>query len=419
MRGLIGRSLTAAAALAMSTAFAHAAPNVEVLHWWTSGSEAAALNVLKQDLQKEGIGWKDMPIAGGGGGNAMTVLRARVTSGNPPTAAQMLGYDILDWAKLGVLGNLNNVAEAGNWDKVVPKAIQKFSKYDGHWIAVPVDVHSTNWVWGNKHLLDSLGIAQPKTWDEFIAAMAKVKASGKIALAMGGQPWQEATAFDGVVLSVGGPDFYKKAFYDLDQATLSGPQMVEAFKRLEQLRGFVDPNFSGRDWNLATAMVINGKAAFQMMGDWAKGEFLHADKKPMVDFECFRTPGSQGVVTFNSDQFVMFKVGKDKQASQDAMAKAVMSKSFQVAFNTVKGSVPARTDVADTQFDACGKMAMAQLKSADEHGTLLGSMAQGHAAPAAVKNAEYDVVSAAFNGQYTPEQAAKELAKAIKLAQQS
>ncbi|MEZ5834352.1 MAG: hypothetical protein R3D03_01275 [Geminicoccaceae bacterium] len=55
------------------------------------------------------------------------------------------------------------------------------------------------------------------------------------------------------------------------------------------LRGFVDDNF-GRDWNLATAMVINGEAGFQMMGDWAKGEFLNAGKKPGEDFLCYRFP---------------------------------------------------------------------------------------------------------------------------------
>ncbi|MFC2969224.1 ABC transporter substrate-binding protein [Acidimangrovimonas pyrenivorans] len=416
MRGLKGKLTTAAAVLALTAGMA-SAESVEVLHWWTSGGEAAALNVLKKDLQAEGIGWKDMPVAGGGGGSAMTVLRARVTAGNPPTAVQMLGYDIQDWAKLGVVANLDNVAKAGNWDAVVPDALKKFSKYDGHWIAVPVDVHSTNWVWGNKKLLDSLGIAQPKTWDEFIAAMQKVKDAGKTALAVGGQPWQEATMFDAVVLSVGGPDFYKKAFIDLDPKALGGPQMVEAFKRMEQLHGFVDPNFSGRDWNLATAMVIKGDAAFQMMGDWAKGEFLRAGQKPGEDFMCFRTPGTQGDVTFNSDQFVMFKVGKDAQHAQDEMAKAVMSPSFQSSFNVVKGSVPARMDVPDTAFDACGKMAMKQLQEASKNGTLLGSMAHGHANKAAVKNAIYDVVTANFNGDYGAEQAAKELVSAVALAQ--
>jgi glucose/mannose transport system substrate-binding protein len=358
-----------------------------------------------------------MPVAGGGGEGAMTVLRARVTAGSPPTAVQMLGFDILDWAAEGALGNLDEVAAAEGWDAVVPAALQGFAKYDGHWVSAPVNVHSTNWVWANKAILDELGLPQPTTWDEFVAAMQAAKDAGYVALAHGGQPWQEATVFDSVVVGAGGPDFYKRAFIDLDQEALAAPEMVEAFKRMETLRGFVDDNFSGRDWNLASAMVINKEAAFQIMGDWAKGEFLRAEKVPGTDFLCFRVPGSEGTVTFNADQFAMFNVNEGFRAAQQKMASAIMSPEFQIAFNTVKGSVPARTDVAGDQFDACGQQGMAELAAAAEAGTLLGSMAHGHANPAAVKNAIYDVVTAHFNGEYDAETAAQELANAVASAQ--
>ena len=416
MRGTLGRKMTMVAALMASTGMASAA-DVEVLHWWTSGGEAAALSVLKDDLAGQNIGWNDMPVAGGGGESAMTTLRARVTAGNPPTAVQMLGFDIQDWAAEGVLGNLDEVAAAENWDAVVPAALQAFSKYDGHWIAAPVNVHSTNWVWANKAIMDELGIAQPTTWDEFVAALQTVKDSGKVALAHGGQAWQDATMFDGVVISAGGPDFYKKAFIDLDYDALSSDTMVEAFTRMETLRGFVDDNFSGRDWNLASAMVANGEAGFQLMGDWAKGEFVNAGKVPDVDFLCFRVPGSEGSVPFNSDQFVMFGVeSEDAQAAQGKMAAAIMSPAFQSAFNVVKGSAPARTDVSDEAFDACGKKAIAEMAAAADAGTFMGSMAHGHANRAAVKNAIYDVVTAHFNGEYDAATAAEELANAVESA---
>jgi glucose/mannose transport system substrate-binding protein len=390
---------------------------VEVLHWWTSGGEAAALTVLKQILEKQGIKWVDSPVAGGGGTQAMTVLRARATAGNPPAAVQMLGFDIIDWAKLGVLANLNDIAAKNNWDAVVPEALKKFSKFNDSWIAAPVNVHSTNWVWANKKILDDLKIVVPTTWDQYVAALDKVKASGKIALAHGGQAWQDATIFDGVVLSTGGPAFYKKAFIDLDPAALGSPTMLKAFQRLDQLRTYLDPNFSGRDWNLASAMVITGEAAFQMMGDWAKGEFLNAGKVAGKDFVAFRTPGTQGSVTFNSDQFVMFKVDVSKRDAQQKLAAAVVDPAFQIAFNLKKGSVPARTDVPDAQFELVGKKAMKDLAEANKNGTLLGSMAHGHAAPAAVKNAVYDVVTAVFNGQMTPEDAVPALVSAVADAQ--
>lgn len=393
----------------------HAAESVEVLHWWTSGGEAAALDVLKKDLESKGISWTDMPVAGGGGTEAMTVLRARVTSGNAPTAVQMLGFDILDWAKEGALGNLDETAAKEGWDKVIPTALQQFSKYDGHWIAAPVNVHSTNWMWINKAALDKAGGKEPQNWDELIALLDNFKAQGITPVAHGGQPWQDATIFDAVVLSLG-TDFYKQAFIDLDPAALGGDKMKEAFDRMTKLRSYVDDNFSGRDWNLASAMVIEGKAGLQFMGDWAKGEFVKAKKVPGTDFVCMRFPGTQGSVTFNSDQFAMFKVAEDKVPAQLQMASAIESPTFQSAFNVVKGSAPARTDVPDTDFDACGKKAIKDLAEANASGKLFGSMAHGHANPASVKNAIYDVVTRQFNGELSSEEAVKELASAVEAA---
>ncbi len=394
----------------------HAAESVEVLHWWTSGGEAAALDVLKKDLEGKSISWTDMPVAGGGGTEAMTVLRARVTAGNAPTAVQMLGFDILDWAKEGALGNLDDIATKEGWDKVIPAALQKFSKYDGHWIAAPVNVHSTNWMWINKAALDKAGGKEPQNWDELVALLDNFKAQGITPIAAGGQPWQDATLFDAVVLSLG-TDFYKSAFIDLDPAALGGDKMKTAFERMTKLRSYVDDNFSGRDWNLASAMVIEGKAGVQFMGDWAKGEFVKAKKVPGTDFVCIRYPETQGSVTFNSDQFAMFKVADDKVPAQMQMAAAIESPTFQSAFNVVKGSAPARTDVPNDAFDACGKKAIADLADADKNGKLFGSMAHGHANPAAVKNAIYDVVTREFNGELTAEEAVKELPAAVAAAQ--
>ncbi|SES86296.1 ABC transporter substrate-binding protein [Thorsellia anophelis] len=387
--------------------------SVEVLHWWTAGSEAAALNVLKTNLEKQGITWNDMPVAGGSGEAAMTTVRTRVISGNPPTAVQMQGFDITNWANEGVLADINDIATAGNWDTVVPTAIQAFSKHDGKWVAAPVNVHSTNWVWANKAVMDKAGITEvPETWDDFIKAAEKVQAAGFIALAHGGQPWQDATLFDGVALSTGGVEYYRKAFVELDQDTLKSATTEEVFKRMAQLRQLVDKDFSGRDWNVASGMVINEQAAFQIMGDWAKGEFISAGKVPNQDFLCFRLPGTQGAITYNADQFVMFKVGDEFVDAQKKFAAAVMDPSFQIAFNKVKGSVPARTDISDSEFDDCAKKAMKDLVEANTNNTLLGSIAHAHAVPPSIKNAFFDVITRHFNGQIDDKTAVEEMAMA-------
>ncbi|RWH74133.1 MAG: carbohydrate ABC transporter substrate-binding protein [Mesorhizobium sp.] len=408
---LIGTALGSGLAFA---AHAQDVKEVEMLHWWTSGGEAAALNVLKEDLAKQGFAWKDVPVAGGGGDAAMTALKAMVAAGNYPTASQMLGYTVLDYAAAGVMGDLTETAVKEGWDKSVPAALQKFSVYDGKWVAAPVNVHSVNWLWINKAVMDKIGGTEPKTFDEFIALLDKAKAAGVIPLALGGQNWQEATMFDSVVLSTGGPEFYKKAFNDLDEEQLKSDTMKKSFDNLAKLVTYVDPNFSGRDWNLATAMVIKGDALVQVMGDWAKGEFNAAKKTPGTDFLCYRFPGTDGSVVYNSDMFGMFDVPEDRKAAQIALATATLSKSFQSAFNVVKGSVPARTDVPDTDFDACGKKGMVDLKAANEGGTLFGSLAQGYGAPPAVANAYKDVVSKFVHGQIkTSDEAVTQLVNAI------
>jgi glucose/mannose transport system substrate-binding protein len=110
----------------------------------------------------------------------------------------------------------------------------------------------------------------------------------------------------------------------------------------------------------------------------------------------------------------MFKVGADKAAAQIKLASAIMDPAFQSAFNVVKGSVPARTDVPDTAFDACGKKGIKDLAEANGKNTLVGSIAHGHAVPASIKNAFYDVITRHFNGQLDDKKAVAALVAATK-----
>ncbi|EAU46814.1 ABC transporter substrate-binding protein [Salipiger bermudensis] len=406
-------TLAAISSLALSVAtIGHAEPQAEVLHWWTSGGEAKAVGVLQEEFAENGGSWTDMPVAGGGGDAAMTALRARVLSGNAPTAVQLKGPAIQEWYEEGVLADISSVADAEGWADILPASIAGHMKCEDTWCAAPVNVHRVDWIWANADVLESNGIEMPTTWDEFNAAAEKLQEAGVIPLAHGGQAWQDATVFETVVLGLGGPEFFQKALVDLDPEALTSDTMKASFDQMRTLRGYVDDNFSGRDWNLATAMVMNGEAAFQIMGDWAKGEFLAAGKVPGEDFLCASTPGDGYL--YNVDSFAMFNVdGDDKKAGQDLLAKLIVGPNFQKVFNMNKGSIPVRTDVALDEFDMCAQKSSEDMTAASDSGALLPSYAHGMALRGAQAGAITDVVTAHFNSDMSSDEAVQMLADAV------
>lgn len=412
----INKTLLTLSLLAAST-FSQAG-EVEVLHWWTAGGEAKSAAVLKEMIEEQGHTWKDFAVAGGGGESAMTVLKTRAVSGNPPSAAQIKGHDIQEWGGLGFLTSLDATAKQEKWDDLLPAVVTKVMKWDGEYVAVPVNVHRVNWLWANPEVLEKSGVTVPTTLDEFFAAADKIKAAGFIPLAHGGQPWQDATVFEAVALDVLGSEDYNKAFVDLDMDVLSGDKMVEVFTKFKKMRDYIDSNSPGRDWNVATSMVINGEAAMQIMGDWAKGEFKAAGKVPGKDYICAPAPGTDGQFTFNIDSFAFFELGdKENQKAQQDLAKTILTKDFQEVFNLNKGSIPVRLDMDMSKFDQCALDSMATFKASAESGDLVPSMAHGLATTSYAQGAIYDVVTNFFNEKDAdPKEAAAKLAKAVKAA---
>ncbi|WP_095154260.1 ABC transporter substrate-binding protein [Pseudomonas sp. Irchel 3E13] len=391
---------------------------VEVLHWWTSGGEAKAVETLKEQVKKDGFIWKDNAVAGGGGAAAMTVLKTRAISGNPPAAAQIKGPDIQEWGALGLLTELDDVAVANKWDSLLPPKVAEIMKYDGHYVAVPVNIHRVNWLWINPQVFDKAGAKVPTTLDELFAAADKLKAAGFIPLAHGGQPWQDSTVFEDVALSILGPKTYHAAFVDLDEKTLTGAQMVEVFATLKRLGTYMDPNRAGRDWNIAAAEVISGKAGMQIMGDWAKSEWTAAGKVAGKDYQCVPFPGTQGSFAYNIDSLAMFKLknANDIKAQND-LAKVALEPEFQTVFNQNKGSLPVRQDMDISQFDACTQKSAADFKQAAQGDGLQPSMAHNMATSLAVQGAIFDVVTNFLNDPAAePATAVKQLSAAIKAA---
>jgi glucose/mannose transport system substrate-binding protein len=272
-------------------------------------------------------------------------------------------------------------------------------KYKGNYVAVPVNVHRVNWIWANPEVLKKAGVASmPKSYDEFFAAADKIKKAGFIAVAHGGQNWQDFTTFESVALGVGGVKFYHDAMVTLDPKAISSDTMTKALETFRKIKGYTDPAAPGRDWNLATSMVMKGEAAFQFMGDWAKGEFMAAGKVPGKDFLCAAAPGTANAFTFNVDSFAMFKLkSPDAQKAQGDLAAAIMGPEFQEVFNLNKGSIPVRLNMKLDKFDDCAKLSSKDFVDTAKSGGLQPSIAHGMAVKPAAEGAIKDVVSQFWN----------------------
>ena len=217
----------AAVAAALAAAVAAHAGEVEVLHYWTSGGEAKSAAELKKMMQAKGHTWRDFAVAGGGGDSAMTVLKSRVISGNPPSAAQVKGPAIQEWASEGVLGNMDALAKSEKWDEALPKVVADVMKYKGNYVAAPVNVHRVNWMWANPEVLKKAGVSgMPKTWDEFMATCRKIEDAGYIPILM------NISVFS---------DWCTDLFFDqLYNNLLPGIDLVRDPKREAYLQGYLD-----------------------------------------------------------------------------------------------------------------------------------------------------------------------------------
>ena len=353
-------AIAAATALVSAPAFAADPIKAEVLHWWTSGGESAAVKVFADKFNAAGGQWIDAAIATGEAARAAGINR--IVGGNPPTAMQFnTGKQLDELVNNGYLANLDAEAAAGKWKDVLPPAILAASERDGHFYALPVNIHGQNWLWYNTKAFADAGASEPKSWADVIAAGAKLKAKGIIPLAHGGQSWQDHILFDAVLAGEGGSDLYMKVYGKDAQAAIADPKFKHVAETFIALRDLMDPGMPGRNWNDATSMVITGKAGMQVMGDWAKGEFIAAKQSPGKEYGCV-VPGAGGYL-MGGDVFVFPKT-KDAaaQGAQAKLATLMLAPDTQIAFNLKKGSVPVRLDVDVSGMDACAQKGAAALK---------------------------------------------------------
>ncbi len=347
---------TIAAATVLTAAGSAGATDLEVTHWWTSGGEAAAVAEFAKAFDATGNKWVDAAIAGSGG-TARPIMISRITGGDPMGATQFNhGRQAEELVQAGLMRDLTDLATKEKWTELVhPKSLLDSCTIDGKIYCVPVNIHSWQWLWLSNQAFEEAGVPIPKNWDEFVAAAPALEKAGKIPLAVGGQPWQAAGAFDVLMVAIAGKDVFMKVFSDKDAEVAAGPEIAKVFKAADDARKMAKGT-NVQDWNQATNLVITGKAGGQIMGDWAQGEFQVAGKLAGKDYTCLPGLGVNEIISTGGDAFYFpLLEDEEKSKAQEALASSMLDPKTQVAFNLKKGSLPVRGDVDLAAANDCMK----------------------------------------------------------------
>lgn len=344
------------------------AADLEVTHWWTSGGEAAAVGELAKAFDNDGKGdhWVDGAIAGSVD-VARPLIISRILGGNPMGATQLnTGRDAEDLVKAGLMLDITDAMdEIGLADFVRPKKILDACEYDGKRYCVTINLHSWQWLWLNRHVFEDNGMAVPADWNEFVATFPKLKEKGIAPLALA-QGWPIDGIFPVLVAGIGGKELYLKIYRDKDAEAARSAEFRKVLQGFADIRSATDPNSIVGQWNEATNMVITGKAAGQIMGDWAQGEFQVAGQIAGKDYECLPGLGINPVLDIGGDSFYFPKQDDpDVTAAQKRLAQLIVSPKVQVAFNLKKGSLPIRGDVDLSEANACMKKGIKILENPD------------------------------------------------------
>jgi glucose/mannose transport system substrate-binding protein len=395
------KTMLAASVCLVALAFVQpaAAQRAEVMHWWTSGGESAAVRVFADQFTKAGGTWVDTAIAGGA--NARTAAINRTVGGDPPTAMQFnTGRQFDELVENELLANVDTVAAAQNWKAVMPAAIINAVSRGGHFYAVPVNIHGQNWLFYNNAVLEKLGAQPPTNWDDVFPLLDRIKAAGLVPLAFSGQKTWERGLFNAVLVGKGGPEMFVAFWGKRDGAVVKSPEFRAVVDTYRRLHAYVDAGSPGRNWNDATTMVIQGRAGMQVMGDWAKGEFTAAGQTAGKEYGCTILSNHTAGYLLGGDVFA-FPRQKNAEVTktQQKLAEVMLDPATQIAFAQKKGSIPVRLDLDVSSLDACARKAVTILadKNAQVPANELLSLP-------AITGAVEDLVSQFWNDQtMTPE----------------
>jgi glucose/mannose transport system substrate-binding protein len=351
-----------------------ASSQLQVFSWWTGGGEAHGLAKLITIWNKQhpNTPFKNETVAGGAGSNAKAVLAQRLAAKKPPDSFQgHAGAELQDYIKAGQVEPIDFIYKRAGFAKAMPAQLLQQITYKGHIYSVPVNIHRANVLWSNPAVLKKAGITKmPTKWAEFITALNKAKAAGVIPLALGEQ-WTQKHLLETVMIATIGPVRWA-ALWKTGQGW-GTPGVTLALNRYKTLLTYTNSDAASLTWQDASKLVADGKAAFNIMGDWADGYYrIDLKKKPKTGYNWAPVPGTVGVYDWLSDSFTLPK-GAPHRAAAVQWLTFLGSRLAQDTFNPVKGSIPARKDANAKLYDPYLKSALAQWKT----NKLAGSLTHG------------------------------------------
>jgi len=367
---------------------------IEIYHWWTSGGERAAINALVKvfNASYPDVGVIQSPVSGGAGYVMKALMKSLVLAGEAPDAFQLhAGYEMKPYVDGNYLDPINNLWTAEGWEALFPTVVKDMVKFGTNYYAVPVNIHRVNVVWYNKRVLDAHGIsASITTWDAFFAACDKLVSEGMskpISLGDSGK-WAATHVLEQIIASEG-IRFYQD-FINGKVRSSTNTTLQDALTKFAKYLNYTNANHAVLTWDQATALVINGDAAFNIMGDWANGEFLLLNKTYGVDYGTFAVPGTGNMYGLCIDCFEHPKGVKHPENSLNWL-RVVGSKDGQDAFNPLKGSISARTDANVTKYGPYQQAAIADFTTVTH---MYPSVVHGSGMPEAFTASLDDIISA-------------------------
>ncbi len=356
--------------------------SVELFSWWTAAGEAEALDALVGVFSERYPEVQVINAAAGDPTRARERLRERMDAGEPPDTFQAIsGVDLQSWVVRGKMAPLDELAEEEAWEQVFPEPLLDVLRVDGHLYAVPVNIERDNNLYFHVGALEAEGLRAPESVDEFFAVCDAFDREGKRALALPAAGWVIAlVVFENLLPGLFGGEFYRD-FY-AGRVEPDGPEMIELFETLDRLFACSNVETASTSWAVEAERMMTGESPLFVMGDWASG-YLEGSQdavgsprpsyRPGVDFDVVAGLGSGDVFVFNSAVFGL----PDRALHPDAATELLRtfgSAEGQAAFNPLKGSIPARTDVELPDDSALRRRIAEDLAraSVDEHSLLPG-----------------------------------------------